>query len=94
MGMLAIARTEYSWSDFWAIAAGADGVGVTGSFVSGVAKEETVRDRSFLRSASRFSVKFVGKLNQTNTILFSSTIGENKQSYLVMSNGYYKCILS
>jgi hypothetical protein len=63
MGMLAIARTEYSWSDFWAIAVGLDGAGVTGSFVSRVAKEETVRDLSFLRSASRFSVKFIGKSN-------------------------------
>jgi hypothetical protein len=39
-------------------------------------------------------VKFISKSNQSNTILFSSTTGENKQSYLVMSNGYYTCILS
>ena len=38
-----------------------DGVGVTASFVDGVAEEEMVWDRFFLRSASRFSVKFVGK---------------------------------
>ena len=44
MGTLATAGVECSQSDFWAIAVVADGVGVTGSFVGGVAEEETVRD--------------------------------------------------
>ena len=61
MGTLATMGMEYSWSDFWAIVVVADGVGVTSSFVSGVAEEEMVWDRFFLRSASRFLVKFVGK---------------------------------
>jgi hypothetical protein len=50
--MLAIAGTVNSRSDFWAIAIVVDGMGVTGSFVGGVAKEEAVRDWFFLRSAS------------------------------------------
>ena len=41
-GTLAIAGTDYLWSDFWAIAVVADGVGVIGSFVGGVVEEETV----------------------------------------------------
>jgi hypothetical protein len=56
MGTLAIVGTVNSWSDFWAIAIVADGTGVTGSFVGGVAKEEAVRDRFFLRSASKSMV--------------------------------------
>jgi hypothetical protein len=34
----------------------ADGAGVTGSTVVGVAEEEAAEDRFFLRSASRFSM--------------------------------------
>ena len=59
--MLVIARTEYSWSDFWAIAVVANGAGATSLFVGGLADEEMLRDRFFLRSASRFLVKFIGK---------------------------------
>jgi hypothetical protein len=51
VGTLVTAGIENSWSDFWAIAIVADGVGVTGSFVGRVAEEEAVRDRFFLRSA-------------------------------------------
>ena len=40
-GTLATVGMEYSWSDFWAISVVADGEGTTGSFVSGVAQEET-----------------------------------------------------
>ena len=36
--------------------------GATGLFVGGVAEEETVHGRFFLRSASGFSVKFISKL--------------------------------
>ena len=39
----------------------ADGARVTGSFVSGVVEEEMAQDRFFLRSASEFLVKFIGK---------------------------------
>ena len=60
-GTLATTGTEYSWSDFWAILVVADGAGVTGLFVGGVAEEEMVRDRFFLRNASGFLVKFIGK---------------------------------
>jgi hypothetical protein len=52
VGTLATVGTENSRSDFWAIAVVADGAGVTGLFVGGVAEEEAVRDRFFLRSAS------------------------------------------
>jgi hypothetical protein len=62
IGTLAMVGTEYSRSDFWAIAVVADGVGVTGSFVSGVAEEETVRNQFFHRSASGFLVKGKSKL--------------------------------
>ena len=61
MGTLATMGMEYSWSDFWAIVVVADGVGVTSSFVSGVEEEEMVWERFFLRSASKFSMKFAGK---------------------------------
>ena len=55
-GTLAIAGTECSRSDFWAIAVVADGAGATGSFVGGVAEEEEVRDLFFLMSASELLV--------------------------------------
>ena len=62
MKTLASVGAEYLCSIFWAIAVVADGVGVTGPFVGGVVEEETTQDRFFLRSASRFLVKFIGKL--------------------------------
>ena len=60
-GTLATVGTEYSRSDFWAIAVVADGAGVTSLFIGGVVEEEMVGNQFFLRSASRFLVKFVGK---------------------------------
>ena len=39
-GTLAIAGTDYLWSDFWAIAVVADGVGVIGSTADGVTEEK------------------------------------------------------
>ena len=53
-GTLATAGTEYLWSDLLVIAKVEDGARVTGSFVGGVAEEEAVQYRLFLRSASRF----------------------------------------
>jgi hypothetical protein len=93
-GTLAIVGTEYSCSILSAMVFGTDGVGVTGLVAGGVAKGGSTRGWAFLRNDSRFLVKFVGKLKLSYTILFSSTIGENKQSYPVMINGYYTCILS
>ena len=61
MGTLATTGMEYSRSDFWAIVVVADGAGVTSSFVGGVAEVEMAWDQFFLRSASGFSMKFVGK---------------------------------
>jgi len=43
------------------ISVAADGAGMTILFAGGVAKEETTRDRFFLRSAFGFLVKFIGK---------------------------------
>jgi hypothetical protein len=60
-GMLATARTENSWSDFWAMTVVADGAAVTGSTVSGVAEEEKVRDLFFHRNASGLGMKFSGR---------------------------------
>jgi len=61
MGTLATAGIEYSWSDLLFIAEVADGAGATGSFVGGVAEEEAVRDRLFLRSASGFLCSFLAR---------------------------------
>ena len=73
---------------------GTDDARVTDSVVGGVVEGGSTRDQAFFRNDSGFSMKFVGKLKPSYTILFSSTTGENKQSYLVISNGYYTCILS
>ena len=73
---------------------GTDDAGVMGSVAGGVAKGGSTRGRAFFRNDSGFLVKFVDKSKPSYTLLFSSTIGENKQSYPVMSNGYYTCILS
>ena len=55
-----------------------DGARVTVLVASGVAEEEAVRDRFFLKSASRTGS--LAERNQSYTILFSSKIGENKQN--------------
>ena len=73
---------------------GTDDAGVMGSVAGGVAKGGSTRGWAFFRNDSRFLVKFVGKSKLSYTILFSSTIGENKQSYPIMSNGYYTFISS
>ena len=57
-----------------------DGAGVTGSFVGGVAEEEAVWDRFFIMSAPNFRCSFLIVCNWSYTIMFSSRIGENKQS--------------
>jgi hypothetical protein len=59
----------------------------------GVAEGGSTQGWAFFRNDSRFLMKFVGKSKPSYTILFSSIIGENKQSYPVMSSGYYTSIL-
>jgi hypothetical protein len=94
MGTVATMGTEYSRRVLLAMVFGTDDVGVTGSVADGVVEGGSTRGQAFFRNDSRFSVKVVGKSKPSYTIMFSSTTGENKQSYPVMSNGYYKCILS
>jgi len=73
---------------------GTDDAGVMDSVASGVVEGGSTHGQAFFRNDSGFSVKVVGKSKSSYIILFSSTIGENKQSYPVMSNAYYICILS
>jgi hypothetical protein len=73
---------------------GTDGAGVMGSVAGGVVEGGSTRGQAFFRNDSGFLMKVVGKPKPSYPILFSSTIGENKQSYPVMSNGYCTCILS
>jgi len=58
---LAIAGMKNSRSDLLATAIGADGAGAIGLSDGGVVKEEAVRDRFFLRSASGFAMYFFGR---------------------------------
>ena len=67
---------------------------VMGSVAGGVAEGGSTRGRPYFRNDSGFLVKVIGKSKPSYTILFSSIIGENKQSYPVMINGYYTYILS
>ena len=94
IGMLATVGTEYSCSVLSVMVFGTDDARVTDSVVGGVVEGGSTRGQVFFRNDSGFSMKFVGKLKPSYTILFSSTTGENKQSYPIMSNGYYTCILS
>jgi hypothetical protein len=71
-----------------------DGAGVTGLVVGGVAEGGSTQGQASFRNDSRFLVKVIGKSKLSYTILVSPTTGENKQSYPVMINGYYTCILS
>jgi hypothetical protein len=93
-GMLATMGTEYSRSVLSAIAFSTDGAWMTGSVAGGVMEGGLTWGQAFFRNDSGFSVKVVGKSKPSYTILFSPIIGENKQSYPVMINGYYTCILS
>ena len=58
----------------------ADGAGVTSLTVERVAEEEAVWDRFFIMSAPNFRCSFLIVCNWSYTIMFSSRIGENKQS--------------
>ena len=93
-GTLATVGTEYSCSILLAMVFGTDGAGVKGSVASRVVEGGSTRGQAFFRNDSGFSMKVVGKSKPSYTILFSSTIGENKQSYPIMINGYYTGILS
>ena len=93
-GTLAIMGTEYSCSVLTAMVFGTDDARVRNSVAGGVVEGGSTRGQAFFRNDSGFSMKVVGKSKPSYTILFSSTIGENKQSYPIMSNGYYTCILS
>jgi hypothetical protein len=71
-----------------------DGAGVMGLVVGGVEEGGSTRGQASFRNDSGFLVKVISKSKQSYTILFSPTTGENKQSYPIMINGYYTCILS
>jgi hypothetical protein len=73
---------------------GMDGAGVMGLVAGGVVEGGSTRGQASFRNDSGFLVKVISKSKQSYTILFSTTIGENKQSYPIMMNGYYTCILS
>jgi hypothetical protein len=77
---LATTEIENSWSDFLALVVVAAGTGVSSSVVGGVVEVEA-QDHFFLRSASESGMKLSGKSNHFDTILFSSTTGENMQGY-------------
>ena len=94
MGTLATVGTEYSQSILSAIGFGTNGNLMTGSVVNGVAKGGSSWGWAFFRNDFRFLVKFIDKSKPSYTILLSSTIGENKQRYSIMSNGYYTSISS
>jgi hypothetical protein len=94
MGTLATTGTEYLRSVLSAIAFGTDGAWMIGLVVSGLVEGGLAWGQAFFRNDSRFSVKVVSKSKPSYTILFSSIIGENKQSYPFMINDYYTCILS
>jgi hypothetical protein len=72
----------------------ANGMGVTDLSVSGVAKEEAVLDRLFLRSDSRSSMKLSCK-SKLGIHYSVFTHNRRKQAKLAcINNGYRTCILS
>jgi hypothetical protein len=77
VGTLAIAETENSRSDFWAIATVTTGTGVSALVVSGVAEEEEVHDMFFLRSASGSGMKLSDRLKPLIHYPVFTPIGEN-----------------
>jgi hypothetical protein len=91
---LAIAETENSWSDFWAIVVVAAGTGVSSSVVSGVAEEVEARDPFFLRSASGLGMKLSDKLKP---LLHYPIFIHNRRKHarlVCKSNGYHTYTLS
>ena len=94
LGMLATIGMEYLCSVLLAMVFGTDDVGVTNSIAGGVVEGGSTWGWAFFRNDSGFLVKVVSKSKPSYTILFSSTTGKDKQSYPVMINGYYTCILS
>jgi hypothetical protein len=94
VGTLATARTENSWSDFWAIVVVATGTGVSSSVVGGVVEEVEARDPFFLRSASRSGIKLSDELKP---LLHYPVFIHNRRKHARLackSNGYHTYILS
>jgi hypothetical protein len=61
----------------------ADGAWMMDSAAGGVAERGSTQGQAFFRCDFGFLMKLVGQSQSSYTILFSSTIGENKQSYPV-----------
>ena len=81
MGTLAIAGTENSRSDFWAMVVVVAGIDVSGSVVGGIVEEAEARVPFFLRNASGLGVKLSGKSNPLiHYPVFIHNKEENKQN--------------
>jgi hypothetical protein len=83
MIMFATMGMKYSRNILSAMVFDADGAWMTDSAADGVAERGSTQGRAFFRCDSGFLMKLVGQSKPSYTILFSSTTGENKQSYPV-----------